>query len=262
MTSLDPERIRRLLEELAGPAAREVIVKATTESTNDDARDAARRGAPSGSAFLADTQTLGRGRLGRSWHSPPGDNLYLSLVLRPRTPSERLAPLSLALGVAVARVVDSMLLEPRARLKWPNDVLVDSRKVAGILVEVSTTGADTTVIAGVGLNVRSEHFPPELSATATSLRLAGADILDRNCIAASLIASLGRAAGRFDEEGFGTFHDELSRYDFLRDRPVRVRDGDGDHQGTAVGIDPHGCLLIRDAAGTVVAVRSGEVTWQ
>lgn len=264
MRSLDAARIRRLLTELAGPTERAIVVVGTTESTNDDARRAAQQGAPAGSCVIADMQTRGRGRLGRSWHSPAGENLYLSLILRPRTSAERLAPLSLALGVAVAKVVDRALLRPRARVKWPNDVYVDSKKVAGILVEASTMGTATTVVAGVGLNVGSEHFPPELARSATSLRLAGADALDRNHIAATLIASLAEASARFDDDGFAVFHAELEPCDFLRNRAVEIFDVDGrsERSGTAVGIDQHGCLLVRDDGGTVVAVRSGEVRWR
>src|SRR6478736_6410742 len=112
-----------------------LVVVDSTASTNDDAKQAARDGAPSGSAFISDTQTGGRGRLGRSWHSPPGENLYASFVLRPSLSSSAAPLVTLAAGLAVADAIASLVPERSVGLKWPNDVQIDDRKLAGILTE-------------------------------------------------------------------------------------------------------------------------------
>lgn len=255
---IDAARIESLLSELSVPVGRPLTAVALTGSTNDDARRAAEEGAPHGACIIADAQTCGRGRHGRAWHSPAGENIYLSMLIFPRRAVADLPPLALAMGVAVARVVDALLLTPRAAIKWPNDVYVDARKIGGVLVETTTVGGAARVVVGVGLNVKTEHFPPDLAGTATSLRIAGADALQREPIAASLITRMGEAAARFDEAGLEPFIAELSARDFLRGRQVRV----DDLEGVAAGIDTRGCLAVRDESGVMHTLSAGEVAWR
>src|SRR4029077_8364386 len=141
------DAIARELDRLGSALGRPLSVVPVTASTNDDARAAAAAGAPHRDAFLADAQTAGRGRGGHTWHSPPGENLYLSIVLRPRVPAGDIAPIALAIGVAVARAVEEALAgRAPVWLKWPNDVLAGpaeaKRKLAGVLVEGQLRGAE------------------------------------------------------------------------------------------------------------------------
>jgi BirA family biotin operon repressor/biotin-[acetyl-CoA-carboxylase] ligase len=255
---MDVEQIEAKLEALGATVGRPLRLYAEVASTNDEARRAAAEGAPHGAAFLADTQTAGRGRQGHRWHSPPGENIYLSVVLRPSVSAQRMAPLTLAIGVAVARCVDVALREPRTRIKWPNDVYVDDRKIAGVLVEATTMGSATTVVAGVGLNVLTSAFPPPLDQTATSLVLAGCDALEREQVVAELLAAIGELSKTFSASGIASLAGELSRRDLLLGRSLSA----GDIHGRGAGIDADGCLRVQSSDGTLHTVRSGEVIWR
>jgi BirA family transcriptional regulator, biotin operon repressor / biotin---[acetyl-CoA-carboxylase] ligase len=255
--------IERELTRSGASLGRPLSIAAQTGSTNDDARRAALGGAPHGAAFLADAQTAGRGRGGRVWHSPPGENLYLSVVLRPCLPARSVAPLALVVGLAVASVVERRVASGRSadalevRLKWPNDVLVAGRKGAGVLVEGQLRGESvSSLIAGVGLNVHARRFPPELEARATSLALLGCLDLSREVLAAELLAALGDIVARFEAEQLAPFLRDLARLDWLRGRPVEV----GGVAGVASGIDAEGHLLVRAADGAVRAIAAGEVS--
>ncbi|MDI1430545.1 biotin--[acetyl-CoA-carboxylase] ligase [Polyangium sorediatum] len=262
MSDLDPLRIEAELERLGASIGRPVVVASVTASTNDDARRAAAGGAPHGSAFLADAQTQGRGRSGHRWHSPAGENLYLSVVLRPKLAPQALPPLALVLGVCVARVVDEVLGSSatsvaHAGVKWPNDVLVDGKKLAGLLVETALRGGKIdAVIAGIGLNVHAASFPEELAPRATSLHALGGRSLDRSSIAARLLAEIGHVARMFEAHGLGPFLAELEDRDVLRGVPLDV----SGVSGTAAGIDPEGYLRVIGSDGTKHRIGSGSVT--
>jgi len=209
-----------------------------TTSTNDRARELAARGAPHGTIVTAGVQTAGRGRQGRTWTAPPGSSLLLSLILRS---SDELLPLRAGLAVAD-------LAGPAARVKWPNDVLVDGRKLAGILAEARPQEGWTVV--GIGLNaaLNVDDLPPDLRGTA---------------------ASLGRAPGEL-EAVLGTLLESLTRWlaapageviaalrgrDALLDQRVAWNGGDG----VGAGIDGTGRLLVRRADGSETVLDAGEV---
>jgi BirA family transcriptional regulator, biotin operon repressor / biotin---[acetyl-CoA-carboxylase] ligase len=257
VTDLDPAAIERALDRLGATVGRPLVVREVTGSSNDDARAAAAAGAPHGAAFVADAQTKGRGRGGHTWHSPPGKNLYLSVLLRPRVGAASVAPVTLAVGVAVARVVE-VVVAGRAPVwvKWPNDVLAgERRKLAGVLVEGQLRGdVVASLVVGVGVNVRAAAFPADLEGRATSLSLLGCEGLDRSAIAAALLAGIGAAVARFEVDRLASFQDDLARLDGLCGTRVEV----GEVRGLAEGIDGDGRLLVRGERG-VVAVASGEV---
>ncbi len=258
---LSAAAVTRELDRLGSRAGRPLVVVPLTASTNDDARAAAASGAPHGAAFLADAQTAGRGRGGHAWHSPPGENLYLSIVLRPRVPAADVAPITLAVGVAVARVVEAVL-EGRSPVwvKWPNDVLAGpadgKRKLAGVLVEGQLRGVEVvSLVAGVGVNVHATSFPEEIAARATSLSLLGGEGVDRSVLAARLVAAIAAAARRFEEDRLASFSGDLARLDGLRGARVEV----AGVRGVAEGIDDEGRLLVRERGGEITPVVSGEV---
>src|SRR5262245_25591061 len=178
---------------------------AVCASTSDLVAERARAGAPAGLVIAADAQTAGRGRLGRSWHSPAGANLYVSLLLRPRRPAAEIPPLTLLAGAAIARAIAPLGVSPR--LKWPNDVqLVDAadrrRKLAGVLTEMASAGERVEhVVVGVGVNVNVTAFPAELAERATSLRLALGAPVDRARVLAAVLNAFEPLYEEFEQHG-------------------------------------------------------------
>jgi BirA family biotin operon repressor/biotin-[acetyl-CoA-carboxylase] ligase len=258
VTDLDEDRIAVSLDRFGVTIGRPIVVKNVTESTNDDARRAAANGAPNGATFLADAQTRGRGRSGHAWFSPARENLYLSVILRPNIPPMALPPLTLAVGVCVARMVDFALdIEGKARLKWPNDVYVGEDKLAGVLVETSVRGAAVdAVIVGVGINVHTMAFPDDLRAT--SLRLLGAREVDRSVLAARLLGEICKAVPLFEQQRLRPFHADLVARDMLRGRFVEINGVDG----VASGIDVDGFLCVTASDGTTHRFGSGSVAFR
>jgi BirA family biotin operon repressor/biotin-[acetyl-CoA-carboxylase] ligase len=235
---------------------------ASCRSTNDEAAALARSGPEDeGLLVVADTQSAGRGRLGRAWHSPPGENLYFSLVLRPQLPAWTVPPLTLLVGAVAAEVLEALGAEPR--LKWPNDLLLPTpgglRKAAGILTEMATERDRVRhVIVGVGLNVNGESFPPELADRATSLRLALGRPVDRGALLAAFLAAFEPAYDGFRARGPA---EATARWRPRADLPraCRFERGGVTIAGEAIDVDEEGALLVRDAAGEIHRVLSGEV---
>jgi BirA family transcriptional regulator, biotin operon repressor / biotin---[acetyl-CoA-carboxylase] ligase len=241
--------------------ARSHIHVDTCQSTNDLVAAQARTGAPEGLLVTADEQTGGRGRLGRTWHSPPGANLYLSILLRPRRPATEIPPLTLLAGGALAEALRDLGFD--ARVKWPNDLLLRAgghpKKVAGILTEASTEGDQVGhVVVGIGVNVNSLTFPYELGGRATSLRLDRGAAVDRLDVLARMLSAFECAYDSFRSRGVGAAIELWESHADLGVR-CRARAHGGDIEGTTVGVSPDGGLLIRDDAGTVHRIVSGEV---
>jgi len=237
--------------------AHPLVLRTETGSTNDDVRLEAERGAPAGLVVLADAQRSGRGRRGRQWHSPAGESLYVSVLLRPAlTPSS--APLiTLSAGLAVAETLDAFVSPARVTVKWPNDVRVDGKKIAGVLVEGALRGEHFAwSIAGVGLNVRGVRLPNELAATATTIAIAIGHDPGRVPVLARLLACLeARFDALFRGETAALVRDLSARCDTLGTR-VAI----DTVVGTAEAIDPTGALCIRTDDGGTTLVRAGEVT--
>lgn len=214
------------------------------DSTNTRARELAAAGAPHGTLVTASEQSAGRGRQGRTWSAPPGRALLSSLILRepPRL-------LSLLAGVAVAEVAESLASTgPSAAVKWPNDVLIEGRKVAGILVEGRP--AERWAVLGIGVNValRADDFPPALRETAATLGL------DPAALEPALTA-LMEALAKWLRQPPEAVLDAMRGRDALRGRPVSWSSG----EGTADGIDDDGRLVVRAADGHRLALDAGEV---
>ncbi|MCU1456974.1 MAG: birA, biotin-(acetyl-CoA-carboxylase) ligase [Actinomycetia bacterium] len=236
------------------PATWTVSSFETLDSTNRYALDAARAGADAGLVVVAAEQTAGRGRLGRSWIAPPGAALLCSVLLRPDLAPERLHLLTAAGALAMAEAVEDVC-GLRPDLKWPNDLLVGDRKLAGVLAEADIDGrAVHAVVVGVGLNVQWDGFPPELARIATSCsRETGAPV----SIPDVLAAFLARASIRLADLD-AAFAEYRSRLGTLG-RSVRVELASGPVVGIAVDLAPDGMLLVETASDGVVAVTAGDV---
>jgi BirA family biotin operon repressor/biotin-[acetyl-CoA-carboxylase] ligase len=232
----------------------------STASTNDLALSAARAGEPHGLVIVADAQTEGRGRQGRTWHSPPEENLLVSILLRPTLPLADAPLLALAVGLALRSAVAGIIGERSdLGIKWPNDLLCDGRKLAGVLIETQAQGGELLgVVIGIGLNLGTRVFPPELSATATSLSLLGAEDASREAVLVSVLAEVDRAVHTLETGGRAALVPELLRYDVLRGRRVNVEGV----LGRAEGIDVNGRLLVRDSLGHQHSLVSGHVIIQ
>lgn len=225
-------------------------------STNDEAKRLAHEGAAEGTVVIAERQTAGRGRRGRAWASVPG-NLFLSVVLRPRIAPAAAPPLAPAIGLAVALAVEDVA-PLAAELKWPNDVRVGGRKVAGVLTESMVAGSSlNAVIAGIGLNVGAE-LPAELAEIATTLSREAVRNVRRSEVEEALLARIADVYGRFLAGGFPALHDEWSERDCLKGQPVTIDAGGSRVEGEGRGIAEDGAYLVRTASGET-RVTAGEV---
>lgn len=228
-----------------------------TASTNDDARVLARDGEPEYTVALASRQLSGRGRLGRSWSSPSG-GVYLSIVLRPKVAPAQVASLALVAGVAVAEALRDMGYA--TLVKWPNDVLISGRKVAGISLETSSDfDSVERVIMGIGINVARSASRPR---SATSLANEGETTPELADVAARVLETFHRRYEQWKSVGFAWFATRFSELDALSGEPVAVRTRDGDLvvEGTARGVDGEGRLLVDAGRDEYVPVVSGDVT--
>lgn len=255
LTDLSRDRVLAALRTRA--LGRSLEVRDETASTNDDARAAAAAGAPRGHVIVADSQTRGRGARGRTWSSPRGVDLYLSIVERVALEPARVAPLTLAVGLGVADAACALVPGIEPRVKWPNDVWVEGRKTAGILVEASSTGGRVeSLVIGIGLGVNRVELEPELAGSATSLRLearrrdAAAGALDRSIALAMLLDHVERWVDRFVAEGAPPIVRAVEERLALRGERVRVDDLDG----VLVGLAPSGAVRLRTASGEREAI--------
>lgn len=227
------------------------------DSTNDEAARLARAGARHGTVVIARAQRAGRGRDGRSWASPRDAGLYLSAVIRAPLPLIDVPPMTLAIGVGLCDAARA--LGAPAALKWPNDALVGGKKLAGVLVEAHSQGHRVdTVIVGIGVNLGSAGWPPELAATATSLEQAAGAPVDRAAFVEQLLAQVERWIDRYVASGMAVVAPAW------RDRMApgilgRARVGGAELCGELAGLDGDGALLLRDARGELHRVRSGDI---
>lgn len=230
-------------------------------STNIQARALAERGGAEGETVIAEKQTEGRGRMGRNWVSPPHVNLYLSVILRPRLPPARAPQITLMAAVALAETVESVIGRP-PEIKWPNDILVDGRKLAGILTE-SSCQADRVlfVVLGIGINVNFgvEFMPEDLRARATSLMILARKPVSREELARRLIRNLDRCYGDLEQSGFGALSRRWDAYFGLKGKKVIVEMTDQSVVGRALGIDDDGTLLLEDETRALHKVIAGDV---
>jgi BirA family biotin operon repressor/biotin-[acetyl-CoA-carboxylase] ligase len=230
----------------------------STASTNSDAMAAARNGAPHGSVFLADEQTAGRGRGDHAWLSAAGQGLCVSIVLRLPLPSSQMPLLPLAAGLAAAaaiRAATGLAID----LRWPNDLLIGPRKTGGILVESQAeAGRLAFAVAGIGINVHQQSFPPGLATPATSLDLETGRWTDRQPLLVALLESLeAEARSLLDPRAARSIPALIERSStWIRNRKVEVH-GPQACAGITDGLDENGFLRVRTAAGMVLVQTGG-----
>ncbi len=248
-----------------GPFGARVTYFPEIGSTNDAAMRAADAGEPEGSIYVAGAQTAGRGRLGRTWHSPPGAGLYVSIVLRRR---ELVPWITLAGGVAVAEGIRTSTGLP-VQLKWPNDVVAVGgqgfrarRKLAGVLAEASTGSSGVQyVVVGVGINLRQASFPPELADRVTSIEAELGRSVDGGAVLAHSLVALNSASRDVAREGAqGILARWLALAPSARGATVEWDAAGGVRRGTTAGLADDGALLVRTAEG-LERILSGEVRW-
>ena len=247
MDDLLPARVQ---ERLIGNWGRSLSVRERTASTMDDASAAASEGAKEGHVVLADQQTRGRGAHGRQWLSPAGSDLYFSVVTRPAVDPASTALVTLATGLGVRDAVASLLPSRPVLVKWPNDIWIERRKCAGVLVESRTVGMRIdSMIIGVGLNVNRVDWPPDLASSATSLRAerGSGEAFDRGDVLATVLAHMERWVSLFVRDGAPVVVHAMRPALALVGEKVRWEDGDG----TFDGIDPDGAARVRTDAGVV-----------
>ena len=236
------------------------ILKSTV-STQEEARQRAELGATEGTVIIAEEQTGGKGRLGRKWFSPYGKGIWMSLVLRPKQPLEFTSQLTLLTGVAVCRAIRKTTgLD--VGIKWPNDILMNQRKVCGILLE--STVEDKVVrycIAGIGIsvNVDSEEYPEDLRAIATSLKTESGGAVDRTVLIAAVLDEFETLYQLYGQEGFLAIAALWEALSVTINREVVFNTPQGLSEGIAVGLDPSGALLVDIGMGRIVPVISGDV---
>ncbi len=253
----DRERFgRRLATRRLG---RTLIVRAETASTNDDVAGALSDGLPDGVTAVADAQVRGRGRAGRTWTHAPGQGLALSVGLHLGCDVRQAGVIPLAAGLAAAEAVERLGGSPR--LKWPNDLLLGGRKLAGVLCELRHAAAGgETVVIGLGLNVRTrvEEFAPELRETATSLALAGIDAAVED-VAAEFLNALEPRWDALQEGDRATILEAWSARGAHWGQVVTVHAPDGPRTGVALRLDPDGALVLRLESGVESRVLAGDL---
>lgn len=249
------EEIRKLLGTTAA-VGREIIWLEEVDSTNTYARELARSGGADGTVVIADCQTAGRGRRERSFHSPRGKGLYLTALLRPGLPAERLIGATALAGVAVCGAVERTC-GVRPGLKWPNDPVLSGKKVCGILTELT---GDWELIVGIGINVSqtAADFPPGVEAV--SLEQATGERVSRPALAAALIGELDRMYAALRSGETAPWLEAYRRDCVNLGKEVRILSGDTGETAWALDVDEEFGLVVRDGRGRVRTVRSGEVS--
>lgn len=256
--STPPLDARRIRSALAGHAiGAEVQVHEELTSTSDHVRELGMAGHPHGLVVFAESQTAGRGRRENRWSAEPRQDLLFSILLRPVVGMEKFSRLATLAALGLSRGVESTtVIAPQ--IKWPNDLLLNGKKFCGILAEMFSAPSGPFLVLGAGMNVNRATFPPELSDTATSLRLESAgQPLDRSGLAISLLRSLEQTL-QFWEAGFEAVITEVKRRSSLLSKRIRARVGDDLIEGKAHDLGREGGLILQRDDGSILELASAE----
>ncbi len=253
--SLIPEAIAAQLPE-SSTFAKSIRVYRETTSSNDLALDLGAHGGQHGEVIFALSQPAGRGRLQRQWHSP-ADGLWFSVLLRPELEFHHWPRLGIATGIGIARAA-SLLTHRHCQVKWPNDVILGSRKLAGVLLESRIGHPHNYLVIGIGININNRKFPPELQRQATSLKLESGRHYNLSTTAATLLDQLGLALQQ--AASAATLQHAFDELSWLHGQTVTIINGNRELTGVAQGIDASGALLLRQYDNSVVPVTCGDAT--
>jgi BirA family transcriptional regulator, biotin operon repressor / biotin---[acetyl-CoA-carboxylase] ligase len=254
--------LKRIISTSVMKIGRELLFFDSVSSTNSLAMELASQGCVEGTIVIADSQTTGKGRLGRSWISPPAKNLYMSIVLRPEISPRDATALTLLSAVACASAIrrnSSIALS----IKWPNDLIIGRRKIGGILTEIKADiDRINYAVVGIGINVNmsAEEMPDDIKDLATSLMIERKEGISRTELAADVIMEFDRWYGLLMTEGKKVIIDEWLAMSSTIGKLVHVATGDRSFEGVAEGIDDEGLLIVKQDDGTYRKVSAGDVT--
>lgn len=226
-------------------------------STNEVACRLAEEGALEGTIVTAESQTKGRGRMGRVWASPPGGGLYFSVILRPEMRIDEISAITLVMASAITKAI-AIFCDTEPRVKWPNDIFLKKKKVSGILTETRAHPDRTDfIVLGIGVNVNTET--EKLPKEATSIRSETGREVDRACLLRSILENIERYYLLFMEKGFEFFRSEVRSVSNVLGENIRIETGRKIIEGTVYDIDERGALLVKDIAGEVHRIFSGDI---
>ena len=240
---------------------KKIVFKEITTSTNADVRRMAEDGAEEGLLVVADGQTLGKGRRGRTWESPKGTNLYFSMLLKPDFSPDKASMITLVAAYSVAKVIRKNTgLD--AKIKWPNDIVVNKKKVCGILTEMSMERDYIHhIVVGVGINVNEEGFPEEIAGMATSLKNEKGSLISRANLLSDILAQIEKDYAIFlQADNLKPFVDDYNKMLVNKGALVKVLDPKGEFSGIAGGINEEGMLIVFKENGQIEKVYAGEVS--
>ncbi len=231
-------------------------------STNRYLADLAEAGEPEGTVVVAEEQIMGRGRMARRWFSPPGVNLYMSALFRPKVMPQQVPSMSLVAGLAAARALNRLFPRLKIRVKWPNDLMADGRKIAGILCDMrAETDRVHHIVVGIGVNVnlKPSAIPPELRGVATSIRELLKRDVPRARVAAEILNELEPLVRTWERGGLKLLLPELEAVSLLNGRQVIISLLSGEVRGKVLGLAPSGALVVETATGEKREIMSGDV---
>lgn len=258
---LSEEELKSLFSGKTQWAGQEISYFPDTDSTNIRAKELGEKGAPHGTLVVADRQSAGRGRRGRGWESPPGCSIYMSVLLRPVFRPSRAPMLTLVMAYSTAKALGSCTgLE--IRIKWPNDIVLNGKKLVGILTEMSSEiDYINHVVIGIGVNVNMDFFSDEIAKTATSLRIETGRIMKRSTLILEIMKHFEQDYDRFLKAGnLSGIREDYNRMLVNCGKEVRILGAKEPYQALALGINDSGELLVRKQDGSEEAVYAGEVS--
>ena len=256
------EELNSLLKEETDWAGQKICYYPEVDSTNIRAKQLGEAGALHGTLVIADRQTAGRGRRGRGWDSPSGENIYMSLLLRPEFAPDKAPMLTLVMAYSVMQGLQSCLQEAKFQIKWPNDIVLNGKKIVGILTEMSTEiDYINHVVIGVGINVNMDEFPGEISEKATSLRKETGGLVKRAPLAAEIVKRFEVNYKQFLRvENLSFLREDYNRMMINCGREVKILGAQNTFCAHALGINDEGELLVRREDGSIETVYAGEVS--
>lgn len=240
---------------------KEILYFDSIDSTNNELKRQAEKNVKHGLLAVAEEQTAGRGRRGHAWVSPPGTGIWFSFLLKPDITPDKASMLTLVAAMAVSKAITEVTgLE--AQIKWPNDIVVNKKKVCGMLTELSAElSCVNYVVIGIGINANMKEFPDEIKATASSLYIESGKPVKRACVIEAVGRYFEKYYDLFIKAGdLSTIMDDYNAMLANAGKQVRIIGSDKEDVYTAIGINPQGELVVKDDAGTVSEIRSGEVS--